>query len=69
MLILEPPEAELQYPTRPRAVLACNTTARGVLVPLAFIFLLIGLCTLYALKTRLKKILFKKIFKLRLNSQ
>lgn len=55
MLILEPPEAELQYPTRPRAVLACNTTARGVLVPLAFIFLLIGLCTLYALKTRLKQ--------------
>lgn len=54
MLILEPPEAELQYPTRPRAVLACNTTARGVLVPLAFIFLLIGLCTIYALKTRLK---------------
>ncbi|XP_055551060.1 metabotropic glutamate receptor 5-like [Wyeomyia smithii] len=52
MLILEPPNTEHQYPTRQRTVLACNTTRQGILVPLAFIFLLIILCTLYAWKTR-----------------
>ncbi|XP_058443037.1 metabotropic glutamate receptor 1-like [Malaya genurostris] len=52
MLILEPPNTEHQYPTRQRTILACNTTRQGILVPLAFIFLLIILCTLYAWKTR-----------------
>lgn len=52
MLIIEPPSTEQQYPTRQRTVLACNTTRMGILVPLAFIFLLIILCTLYAWKTR-----------------
>lgn len=52
MLVMEKAAAELQFPTKPRAILACNTTPRGVLIPLAFIFLLIVLCTLYALKTR-----------------
>ncbi|EJY57740.1 AAEL017068-PA, partial [Aedes aegypti] len=52
MLIIEPPSTEHQYPTRQRTVLACNTTRMGILVPLAFIFLLIILCTLYAWKTR-----------------
>ncbi|EDS30958.1 conserved hypothetical protein [Culex quinquefasciatus] len=52
MLLLEPPNTEHQYPTRQRTVLACNTTRVGILVPLAFIFLLIILCTLYAWKTR-----------------
>lgn len=35
-----------------KTVLECNTTPEGVLVPLAFDFFLIVLCTLYALKTR-----------------
>ncbi|XP_065079892.1 metabotropic glutamate receptor 1-like [Ochlerotatus camptorhynchus] len=52
ILIMEPPSTEHQYPTRQRTVLACNTTRMGILVPLAFIFLLIILCTLYAWKTR-----------------
>lgn len=52
MLIMEPPGIEYQYPTRRRVLLVCNTSARGVLVPLAFIFVLIGFCTLYAWKTR-----------------
>lgn len=52
ILFLEPPSTEHQYPTRQRTVLACNTTRMGILVPLAFIFLLIILCTLYAWKTR-----------------
>uniref|UniRef100_A0A336LKC4 CSON009533 protein n=1 Tax=Culicoides sonorensis TaxID=179676 RepID=A0A336LKC4_CULSO len=52
MLIIEPPGIEHQYPTRRRVLLVCNTSARGVLVPLAFIFVLIGFCTLYAWKTR-----------------
>ncbi|XP_062537506.1 metabotropic glutamate receptor 1-like isoform X2 [Armigeres subalbatus] len=52
MLVLEPPSTEHQYPNRQRTVLACNTTRIGIMVPLAFIFLLIILCTLYAWKTR-----------------
>ncbi|XP_063697705.1 metabotropic glutamate receptor 1-like [Culicoides brevitarsis] len=52
MLIVEPPGIEHQYPTRRRVLLVCSTSARGVLVPLAFIFVLIGFCTLYAWKTR-----------------
>nr|XP_029711039.1 metabotropic glutamate receptor 1-like [Aedes albopictus] len=52
MLVLESPSTEHQYPTRQRTVLACNTSREGILVPLAFIFLLIILCTLYAWKTR-----------------
>ena len=40
------------YPTKDRAVLTCPTSPRAVLSPLAFDALLIGLCTLYAIKTR-----------------
>lgn len=52
MLLLEPPGPTLLFPTVDRAVLSCNTTAQGVVAPLAFDFFLIALCTLYALKTR-----------------
>lgn len=52
MLVLEPARATHLYPSRDRAVLTCNTSARGVLAPLAFDFVLIALCTLYAVKTR-----------------
>ncbi|GLH00632.1 Uncharacterized protein GBIM_06956 [Gryllus bimaculatus] len=52
MLVVEPADATLLFPTLERSVLACNTSPLGVLAPLAFDFLLIALCTLYALKTR-----------------
>jgi uncharacterized membrane protein len=52
MLVLEPPMTEFQYPTRTRTVLACKTSRRAILAPLGFIFLLIGMCTVYAWKTR-----------------
>lgn len=52
MLIMEPADIEHQFPTRRRVILVCNTSARGVLVPLIFIFVLIAFCTLYAWKTR-----------------
>lgn len=52
MLFLEPARPTLELPALGRAVLVCNTSPMGVLAPLAFDFLLIGLCTLYALKTR-----------------
>ncbi|PSN49735.1 Metabotropic glutamate receptor 1 [Blattella germanica] len=52
MLILEPPAPTRLFPTLERVVLACNTTPLGVVAPLAFDFLLIALCTLYAIKTR-----------------
>ncbi|XP_023245698.1 metabotropic glutamate receptor 1-like [Copidosoma floridanum] len=52
MLVMEPVEPRSEYPTRERGVLSCGTTAQAVLTPLAFDGLLIGLCTLYAVKTR-----------------
>lgn len=52
MLFLEPPGSTYHYPALDRAVLVCNTSPPGVVVPLAFDFFLIALCTLYALKTR-----------------
>ncbi|XP_077291377.1 metabotropic glutamate receptor 5-like isoform X2 [Arctopsyche grandis] len=52
MLILEPARADHVYPSRSRSQLVCDTSARGVLAPLAFDFLLVALCTLYAVKTR-----------------
>ncbi|KAG8290470.1 Metabotropic glutamate receptor 1 [Homalodisca vitripennis] len=52
MLVLEPAGPTLHFPTLDRAVLVCNTSRQGVVVPLAFDFFLIALCTLYALKTR-----------------
>lgn len=52
MLTYEPASAMVRNPTQDTSVLVCNTTPLGVLVPLAFDFLLILLCTVYALKTR-----------------
>nr|QRN45433.1 metabotropic glutamate 1-like receptor isoform X1 [Carausius morosus] len=52
MLVLEPPAPAHLYPTLDRTVLDCNTSPMGVVAPLAFDFVLIAFCTLYALKTR-----------------
>lgn len=52
MLVMEPARADHVYPSRSRSQLVCDTSARGVLAPLAFDFLLVALCTLYAVKTR-----------------
>ncbi|KAJ8676065.1 hypothetical protein QAD02_011851 [Eretmocerus hayati] len=52
MLTMEPAIPIVEYPARHRAVLTCATTPRAVLSPLAFDAVLIGLCTLYAIKTR-----------------
>ncbi|XP_075227650.1 metabotropic glutamate receptor 1-like [Lycorma delicatula] len=52
MLLLEPAGPEFQYPSEQRVLLVCNSTRQAILAPLAFDFLLIALCTLYALKTR-----------------
>ncbi|KAF2895377.1 hypothetical protein ILUMI_10801, partial [Ignelater luminosus] len=51
MLMYEAPNSTLTYfPTR--TVLECNTTPEAVVIPLAFDFILILLCTVYAVKTR-----------------
>lgn len=52
MLVLEPAAPTTLFPALDRVVLACNTTPLAVVAPLAFDFLLIALCTLYAIKTR-----------------
>lgn len=52
MLAYEPAAATIRHPSQDQSVLVCNTTPLGVLAPLAFDFLLILLCTVYALKTR-----------------
>ncbi|XP_031783306.1 metabotropic glutamate receptor 1 isoform X1 [Nasonia vitripennis] len=52
MLMMEPAMPIRVHPARDRTVLTCATTPRAVLSPLAFDALLIGLCTLYAIKTR-----------------
>ncbi|XP_071135606.1 metabotropic glutamate receptor 1-like [Mytilus edulis] len=52
MLIIEPADCTLDYPTTRRVRLICNTTTLGIVVPLGFDLLLIFMCTLYAVKTR-----------------
>lgn len=52
MLALEPPAPTIRHPSQDASVLVCNTTPLAVLAPLAFDFLLILMCTVYALKTR-----------------
>ena len=52
MLILEPAEAVKHFPSRREVMIICNTTPRGLLFPLSFDFFLIGMCTVYAVKTR-----------------
>lgn len=52
MLIIEPADAFKFYPTRTRVLVLCNTTTYGLITPLGFDFFLIGMCTVYAIKTR-----------------
>ncbi|XP_045033504.1 metabotropic glutamate receptor 1 isoform X1 [Daphnia magna] len=52
MLILEPADAVKFYPSRSRVLIICDTTTRGLIAPLGFDFFLIGMCTVYAVKTR-----------------
>ncbi|GJQ77084.1 hypothetical protein Trydic_g23655 [Trypoxylus dichotomus] len=51
MLLEQPPNFKFTY-YKFRTIRECNTTAQGVTIPLTYIFFLILLCTLYALKTR-----------------
>jgi hypothetical protein len=52
MLILEPADAVKFFPSRSRVLIICDTTTRGLIAPLGFDFFLIGMCTVYAVKTR-----------------
>ncbi|CAG0892546.1 unnamed protein product [Darwinula stevensoni] len=52
MLVLEPPKDEPHYPSKDRVILVCNTTTWGMMAPLCFDFFLLGLSTIYAMKTR-----------------
>lgn len=47
----QPPKTKYTY-TMERAILQCDATAEGIVIPLAYDFILIVLCTIYALKTR-----------------
>lgn len=51
MIYKEPSNYTYNY-HQSKTTLECDTTAEGILIPLAFDFVLIILCTLYALKTR-----------------
>lgn len=51
-LFIEPPETALLYPSLTRNLLVCKESPTTILSPLAFIFLLIIMCTCYAFKTR-----------------
>lgn len=51
-LFREKPNTKPYFPSETRSMIVCNTTLFGVILPKVFIFLLILLCTLYALKTR-----------------
>ncbi|XP_067125897.1 metabotropic glutamate receptor 1-like isoform X1 [Centruroides vittatus] len=52
MLIFEPADSMLAYPSLDRVRLICNTTTLGIIAPLGFDFFLIAMCTVYAIKTR-----------------
>ncbi|CRL04842.1 CLUMA_CG017895, isoform A [Clunio marinus] len=52
ILYKEPPETELRYPRENQNLLVCKESTETIIVPLAFIFLLIFLCTWFAFKTR-----------------
>lgn len=52
MLIKEPADSKLDYPSPKRVRLICNTSTYGIIVPLGFDLVLIFMCTLYAIKTR-----------------
>jgi hypothetical protein len=52
ILLIEPATTELKYPKIKMNLLVCKESPTTIIVPLAFIFLLIILCTYYAFKTR-----------------
>lgn len=52
MLVIERPDTVLSYPASNRAVLLCDTTELASFLPLAYDFVLIAMCTVYAVKTR-----------------
>lgn len=52
ILLIEPPTIELKYPRYNLNLLVCRESPMTIIAPLAFIFLLIILCTYYAIKTR-----------------
>ncbi|XP_070394751.1 metabotropic glutamate receptor 1-like isoform X2 [Dermacentor albipictus] len=52
MLVVQRPGTVLFYPASNRAVLLCNTTELASFLPLAYDFVLIAMCTVYAVKTR-----------------
>lgn len=51
-LFVEPAETEIKYPRNTLNLLVCKESSTTILSPLAFIFLLIFMCTCYAFKTR-----------------
>ncbi|KAL3220132.1 hypothetical protein MRX96_005522 [Rhipicephalus microplus] len=52
MLVIERPGTILVYPASNRAVLLCDTSELSSFLPLAYDFVLIAMCTVYAVKTR-----------------
>jgi hypothetical protein len=52
MLIIEKPGTEYHYPKHLLTILVCKESPLTIIMPLAFIFLLIILCVFFAIKTR-----------------
>jgi hypothetical protein len=52
MLVVEPADSMLYYPTLEKVHLICNTTPYGIISTFGFDFFLILMCTVYAVKTR-----------------
>lgn len=52
MLVLEPADSTMDYGTKRKVKLICNTTSMGIAVPLGFDLVLIAMCTIYAVRTR-----------------
>lgn len=53
MLVCEPANSRTHYPEPQRAMLVCDTSTTGIVVPLTFDLVLIILCTIYAVKVQL----------------
>ena len=53
MLVVEPAKSiQINFASKNYAEMVCNTTAFGLMAPLGFDFVLILMCTVYAIKTR-----------------
>lgn len=52
VMVLEPADSKLDYPSLDQVVLICNTSTLAIIAPLGFDFFLILMCTVYAVKTR-----------------